>query len=135
MSIARSGGLDFERIDFAQVYHSATEGPHEPVQAVIRNNDELRRILPEIALPAFDFANQQLIVAALGETSKSDSDVHITSVMYFTDRLQGRPPLISITYAATAKGGSINEQYRPIHVVSTRRLEGDVEFQKNVERG
>lgn len=81
-------------------------------------------MLPGMSLPSIDFSKQQLIVVALGDKSTSGYDVRITSVMYLTDRLQSRPPLAMINYTNTEKGGPPDQQYRPIHVVSTRRLEG-----------
>jgi len=83
----------YEHIEFSEVYHSATQAPHKPVQAVIPDQQELQKLLPDIPLPSVDFAGKQLIVVALDEKAMSGSDVRITSVMYLTDRLQGRPPL------------------------------------------
>lgn len=127
--------LEYERVDCLEVYHSETQGPDKPVEAVIHDDEELRKALPGISLPTVDFSKQQLIAVALGDKTTNGYDVHITSVMYFTDRLQGRPSLTSITYSDTEIGGPLNQEYRPIHVVSTRRLQGDVEFQRNVVHG
>jgi hypothetical protein len=124
-------GLYPERVEFSEVYHSETQGPHKPVQAVIRDEDGLRKILPGVSLPSVDFGKQQLIVVALGDMPTSGYDIRITSVMYLTDRLQGRPPLTMVNYSDTEKGGASDRQSRPIHVVSTRRLEGEVEFDAN----
>jgi len=127
-------GLYPERVEFSEVYHSATQGPHKPVQAVIRDQEELQKLLPGIALPAVDFADKQLIAVALGDKPTSGYDVRITSVMYLTDRLQGRPPITMVNYSDAEKGGISDRQSRPIHVVSTRRLEGEVEFDANAEK-
>lgn len=108
--------LDYERIEFAEVYHTATQGPHKPVQAVIRSQQELEKLLPSVSMPSVDFADKQLIVVALGDKPTSGYDVRITGVMYSTDRLKGRPPLISVSYTDTEKGGSHDEQLRPFHV-------------------
>jgi hypothetical protein len=132
--MADKDSLDYERIEFSEVYHSATQGPHKPVQAVIRDQQELQKLLPGVKVPSVDFGGKQLIVVALGEKPTSGYDVRITSVMYLTDRLQGRPPLTMVDYSDTEKGGPSDRQSRPIHVVSTRRLEGAVEFNANVEK-
>lgn len=124
-------GLYPERVEFSEVYHSATQGPQKPVQAVIRDQEELQKLLPGIALPAVDFADKQLIAVALGDKPTSGYDVRITSVMYLTDRLQGRPPITMVNYSDAEKGGASDRQSGPIHVVSTRRLEGEVEFDAN----
>ncbi|MBA3916299.1 MAG: hypothetical protein H0X25_21125 [Acidobacteriales bacterium] len=131
--MANREGLDYERIEFEEVYHSATQGPDKPVEALIRTEDELRKILPGVALPSVDFSEKQLIAVALGHKPTSGYDVRITSVMYFTDRLQGLPPLTSVSYTDTEKGGPLDQVCRPIHVVSTRRLEGEIEFDKHAE--
>jgi hypothetical protein len=132
--MANKDSLDYERIAFAEVYHSATQGPHTPVQAVIRDQQELQKLLPGLSLPAIDFSQQQLIAVALGDEPTSGDDVHVTSVMYLTDRLQGRPPLMMIAYTDAEKGGPSDLQCRPVHIVSTRRLVGEVEFNANVEK-
>lgn len=133
-AMADKDSLEYERIAFAEVYHTATQGPDKPLQAVIRDQAELQKLLPGMALPSVDFNTQQLIVVALGDKPTSGYDVRITSVMYLTDRLQGRPALTMIAYTDTEKGGPFDQQYRPIHVVSTRQLEGEVEFEANVEQ-
>lgn len=126
--MANKESLEYERIPFADVYHSATQGPGKPVQAVIRNQQELQKLLPGLPLPAIDFSQEQLIAVALGDKPTSGYDVRIVNVMYLTDRLQGRPPLTMVTYADTEKGGPSDLQCRPVHIVSTRRLEGAAEF-------
>ena len=126
--MAEKDSLEYERIEFSEVYHSATQGPHKAVQAVIRDQQESQKLLPGVPVPSVDFADRQLIVVAPGEKPTSGYDVRITSVMYLTDRLQGRPPLTMVNYRDTEKGGASDRQSRPIHVVSTRRLEGEVEF-------
>jgi hypothetical protein len=132
--MADKDGLEYERIEFSEVYHNATQGPDKPVQAVIREQQELQKLLPGVPGPSIDFSKQQLIVVALGEKPTSGYDVRITSVMYLTDRLQGRPPLTMIAYTDSEKGGASDRQSRPVHVVSTRRLEGEAEFNANVEK-
>jgi hypothetical protein len=132
--MAGQDSLDYERIEFSEVYHSVTQGPHKPVQAVIRDQEELQKLLPGIPVPAVDFADYQLIVIAIGDKPTSGYDVRIMSVMYLTDRLQGRPPLIMVNYRDTEKSGPLDRQSRPIHVIRTRRLEGDVEFNANTEK-
>lgn len=132
--MADKDSLDYERIEFSEVYHSATQGPHKPVQAVIRDQQELQKLLPGVKVPSVDFGDKQLIVVALGEKPTSGYDVRITSVMYLTDRLQGRPPLTMVDYSDTEKGAPSDPQSRPIHVVSTRWLDGAVEFNANVEK-
>src|SRR5690242_9851210 len=124
--MSNSDSLDYERVQFSEVYHSSTQGPHKPVQALIRDQQELQKFLPDVSLPPMDFADKQLIVVALGDRATSGYDVRITSVIYFTDRLEGRPPLIQVTYADTEHGAAYDQQYRPIDVVSTPRLEGEV---------
>jgi hypothetical protein len=126
--VAEKDSLEYERIEFSEVYHSETQGPHNPVQAVIRDQQELQKLLPGLPVASVDFSKQQLIVVALGDKPTSGYDVRITSVMYLTDRLQGRPPLTMVNYRDTEKGGASDRQSRPIHVVSARRLEGEVEF-------
>lgn len=111
-----------------------TLGPHKPVQAVIRDQQELQTLLPGVPVPSVDFVDKQLILVALGDKPTSGYDVHITSVMYLTDRLQGRPPLTMVNYSDTEKAGPSDRQSRPIHVVSTRRLAGEVEFNATVEK-
>src|SRR5437870_161233 len=123
--MADKDSLEYERIEFSEVYHSVTQGPHKPVQAVIRDQQELQKLLPDIAVPLVDFGVKQLIVVALGDKPTSGYDVRITSVMYLTDRLQGRPPLTMVNYSDTEKGGPSDRQSSPIYLVSTRRLEGE----------
>lgn len=123
-------GLYPESVDFTEVYHSTTQGPDRPVQAIIRTKDDLQKLLPGIPAPGIDFGKQQLIAVALGDQGVSVCDVRITSVMYLTDRLQGRPPLTIISYTDTEKEGSSGQPCRPVHVVSTRPLEGETEFEK-----
>jgi len=129
--LAGHEGLDYERVEFSEVYHSATQGPHNPVQAVMCDEDELRKTLAGIAFVSVDFTKEIPIGVALGDRPTSRYDVRITSVMYLTDRLKNRPPLTIVTYTDQEKGGPFDQQYRPIHIVSTRRLEGDVEFERN----
>ena len=96
------------------------------MQAVIRDQQELQTLLPGVPVPSVDFVDKQLILVALGDKPTSGYDVHITSVMYLTDRLQGRPPLTMVNYSDTEKAGPSDRQSRPIDVVSTRRLAGEV---------
>jgi hypothetical protein len=126
-------GLDYERVEFSEVYHSATQGPHKPLQAILRDAEDLRKALPDGPVPSVDFSKEQLIVVALGDKPTTGYDVRITSVMYFTDRLKNRPPLTMVSYSDQEKAGPSDLRCRPIQVVSTRRLEGDVEFERNAE--
>lgn len=69
--MADKDSLDYKRIEFSKVYHSATQGPHKPLQAVILDQQELQNLLPGLALPSIDFSKQQLIVVALGDKSRT----------------------------------------------------------------
>lgn len=128
-------GLYPQVVEFSDVYHSGTQGPDEPVQAVIRDQEQLRKLLPDILVPPVDFKEKQVIVVALGRRPTDGYDVRITSVMYITDRLQGRPPLTMIGYTDSEKGGLSDMVSKPIHIVSTRPLDGEIEFEAHVEAG
>ncbi|HEY6969545.1 MAG TPA: hypothetical protein VJA94_10095 [Candidatus Angelobacter sp.] len=125
-------GLYWERIPFQTLYQG-NRGPKKLTTIVAHSKPELLNALPDIKDTGIDadninFAKDEVIIVGLGERPDNGSLVQIDQILYFTDRLKGRGPLTSISYGEHRTTGILDVLTYPVHVVKSRRLDGEVQF-------
>jgi len=132
MSPAPKAGLGCERIPFVNVLKSTFNGPKSAIQAAIKDDAQYQTLLGKLLkpLPPVDFEHEQLFLVAAGEQTSNGFDVTITTVLYLSDRGQNRPDLSMVYFEEEDTGGQLDVITAPWHLVKTRRLDGETEFEK-----
>ena len=115
----------------------ADDGPREAKNGVIRNGDELQRILPTLApilKDRINFEKEELIFVALGKRKSRGYEARIRSITLGSHRNDGISPFVEVSYAEyftpvpPPEGAKEMEPSFPVHVVKTKKLDGDISF-------